>query len=424
VKRLPDLSTSFSVVALSLFAAGSFALASAQSGQSAPATVPGSNGLIAYNTAESVIVAREDGSARKLVGDGAAPAWSPEGRRLAVFRRTAGPCAPCNYALDVLDVETARRSTIFEGTTFDPAPAWSPDGRRIALVNQRAKVGDDEIWVIDANGSNARQLTTTDDNFAPAWSPDGSRIAFYGFGRDGVHLYSIGADGSNLRQLTFGAGINTRPSWSPDGTRIAFLSSRSGSFEIYVMNSDGSGVRPVAPGSGPRLCTTPCPFPYANPSWSPDGGRVVFASDRDGQWRLYVVPAAGGTAMALLTEPGAIDPDWQPTVEIGFRAVVPPTRLRAGQIGTIRLDVANTGARDATALVLSVTTSRHISLASEPRVEPTLRAGASTQVRVRVRAQRFGRAFIRVTVRAAEADRTPNDNSATRRMRILGRPKR
>ena len=197
----------------------------------ADGTVVGSNGKIAVATTSGsiYIVDQKGGSVATPMGAGAAPAWSPDGRRLVVFRRTPGACAPLQ-----LRARCHRRCN--EAPNHDLRGHYVRSGARLVFAGRpphrvrqphARKAGDDEIWVVD-DGSNARQLTTTNDNFAPAWSPDGSRIAFHAFEAGGIHLYSIGSRGSDLRQLTFGAGTDIRPSWAPDGSRIAFMSARAG----------------------------------------------------------------------------------------------------------------------------------------------------------------------------------------------------
>src|SRR5216117_1854859 len=95
---------------------------------------------------------------------------------------------------------------------------------------------------MNADGSDPRNLTNNpggDDT--PAWSPDGTRIAFTS-ARDGNwEIYVMNADGSNATRLTDNGA--QMPAWSPDGTRIAFTSARDGNWEIYVMNADGSDPR-------------------------------------------------------------------------------------------------------------------------------------------------------------------------------------
>jgi WD40 repeat protein len=109
--------------------------------------------------------------------------------------------------------------------TFDPAPdlapAWSPDGVRIAF--ETARDGNSEIYVMDADGSNPVNLTSNPaDDHAPVWSQDGAHIAFQSE-RDGTsEIYLMNADGTEQVRETFGPGLSLAPQWEPDGSGIVF----------------------------------------------------------------------------------------------------------------------------------------------------------------------------------------------------------
>jgi TolB protein len=122
--------------------------------------------------------------------------------------------------------------------------SWSPDGTQIAFIRNQDE-GGSEIFVMNADGTNVRQLTSTEyDNFWASWSPDGTQIAFTSDRGRGPEIYLMDADGTNVRQLTktnFGSSL---PIWSPDGTQIVFSIDQgaSGRSNIFIMNADGSGA--------------------------------------------------------------------------------------------------------------------------------------------------------------------------------------
>lgn len=140
------------------------------------------------------------------------------------------------------------------------------------------------------------------------------------FARDGV-IYVVRVDGSGLVRLSDGI----QPAWSPDGQRIAFATNRDGNFEIYVMEADGSRQHRLTRNPGEDVL----------PTWSPDGTRVAFSSDRanSGQGDIYVM-SANGAAPRRLTESPAYDAGaaWSPD---GTKIVFTSDRDAVGENGEI-----------------------------------------------------------------------------------------
>ena len=187
--------------------------------------------------------------------------------------------------------------------------------------------GNPEIYVMDVNGQNQRRLTNHPNNdWSPSWSPDGKHIVFFSNREGHVHvhgwptyeIYVMDADGGNQQNLTNDPNDDRDPSWSPDGKRIVFTSERDGhvidgvpTSEIYVMDADGSN---------PQNLTNHL-HEDRDPSWSPDGKRIAFSATRDEHFEndfgiteeIYVMDADGKNQQRL-TENRKIDwdPSWSP----------------------------------------------------------------------------------------------------------------
>jgi hypothetical protein len=204
------------------------------------------------------------------------------------------------WRCDLLTIEpdgTGQRALTATPSTCETGPAVAPGGSTVAVSLEL-----DDIAVIDLATSTLHRLTddpaTVDGG--PAWSPDGSRIAFFRGPEMGPsHIYVMGADGTDVRQLTQGSGSDRNPAWSPDETRIAFA--RSG--DVFVMDADGSNVTAVT-----ALAAESAP----SPAWSPDGLQI--ALDVDGA--IYVMSADGSGLRRLSPElpKGVFDqhPSWSP----------------------------------------------------------------------------------------------------------------
>jgi len=131
---------------------------------------------------------------------------------------------------------------------------------------------------------------------APLDGSGGGVIAFDLYHGDTREIYVMNADESGVRQLTFDHADDYDPSWSSDGNRLAFVSDRTGSPNIYILNVEQALRNPK---QAEILQLTDNAFENLKPAWSPDGTRLVFESNRDGNWEIYIAEAGGwGTNQA------------------------------------------------------------------------------------------------------------------------------
>jgi Tol biopolymer transport system component len=128
--------------------------------------------------------------------------------------------------------------------------AVSPDGTQIvyaALKNEKNDTSQECLWLMKADGSNARKLTDSEGDFAPAWSPVGGKIAFSSLGKERKYrqIFIMDTNGGNSRQLTTSEFHKNNPCWSPDGKQICYEAythdSAFDASELFVINSNGTG---------------------------------------------------------------------------------------------------------------------------------------------------------------------------------------
>jgi Tol biopolymer transport system component/serine/threonine protein kinase len=285
-------------------------------------------------------------SVRRLTDFGYSPSWSPDGKKLVIA--TEGVidimARSTTSQLWIIDVETGGKKLLFKGDAVHPQ--WSPNGNRIAFWGLSGEGGQRDISSISATGGEPTKMTTNPAvDWNPTWSPDGKFVYFASDRGGSMNVWrlpvdeksgqpageakpvtspslwsgflSISKDGknftytslerrSNIEKLAFdpereiitgpslpitaGSKVYDFPNVSPDGQWVTFRSIGKQE-DIYVCRTDGKEFRKLTDDS----------FRDRGPSWTPDGKRIVFYSDRGGRYQFWSINV-DGSALQQLTQ--------------------------------------------------------------------------------------------------------------------------
>ena len=288
----------------------------------AGATFPGANGLFAWSSNGAIWTASPDGSSPTKItmspGDDH-PAWSANSVYLTFDRQVGGK----GEIFTMFPEGSLQTNVSNSATADDRQPTFSPDGTQIVFASDRVAGGYRLYRMPSAGSATPTAITTTgalplgSNDDAPEWSWANDRIVFQrGVPADGAGntaIFSVKADGTDLQRLTTttspGGAYNklVRPKWSPDGSKIVFASEAGGcGSQLFVMNANGSSPAPV---NKVGACAV------ADPAWSPSGTLILFRAtavpEPQGGTGLFAIDPTDNLFTRLSTDPSASSPDWQ-----------------------------------------------------------------------------------------------------------------
>ena len=247
--------------------------------------------------------AAEASQLTRNAGQDTAPRWSPKGEKIIYLSDESG-----DLQLYQLDLKEQTVAQVTNSPGLESPPVWSPDGQRFMFTSRQG--GNTELFWTTTDGLGPTRVTDNDLNERLGdWSANGQWVVFYVEDQPEKRgLWLRNPDGVNLVRLTTGA--DTNPVWSPDGMRIAFVREHQGNTDIYVVkrSNDNTWLDPVE-----EFRLTQGLGEDSAPDWSPDGKALMFVSYRDGNAEIYVVRADGSQPVRLTNNAADdLEPVWSP----------------------------------------------------------------------------------------------------------------
>lgn len=231
-----------------------------------------------------------------------------------IIKQLTGQEAPFNtrfsYVNDVsgkkeiyiMDFDGANQQRITRNKTINLQPAWSPDNNKLSFTSYIS--GNPDLYLADLRSGRIFQISSREGiNIGADWHPNSKSLVATLSPDGNPDIYTLSSQtGRTLKRLTKHPGIDVSPSFSPDGSKITFVSERSGGAQIYVMNADGSNVKRVSFAGTHNT----------DPTFSPDGSKIAFVS-RAGNFDVWVVNVDGTNLTRITQDMGDNeDPTWSP----------------------------------------------------------------------------------------------------------------
>jgi len=240
--------------------------------------------------------------------------WSPDSRYIVIgYQNESGKSGK----IQRVDIQNHQVVNLTKDLLAqDVSPVWSPDGKVIAFSAKNSDGAEttSSIWLMDANGSNLRNLTSDSgekwQSLLPSWSPDGRRIAFYRQGdKSATGLWIMGADGSDQHLLyeIDSASAFEIPVWSPDGNYIAFIYGDKDQTEVRLLNTKTGVTLTISDPSGK----------YTGLSWSPDSQALIFMQ-QEGEFErhIHLFVFDRDNPIKVSSQTSMEGPVWSPVAEL------------------------------------------------------------------------------------------------------------
>ena len=227
------------------------------------------------------------------------PAWSPSGKELAYVSFESQKAV-----VWVQEVASGQRRIVANLRGSNSAPAFSPDGRELAVVLSLG--GPAQLHLINRDGSGAprRLISSSAIDTEPAFSPDGRSVYFVSDRGGGPQIYRVPAAGGTVERITFAGSYNISPAISPDGRLLSYITRQGNAFKLMLLELNG--------GTPQALTDTQ---DDESPSFAPNGRLLVYAT-REGGRDLLMTTTLDGKIKTRLLSSGADmrEPAWGPFV--------------------------------------------------------------------------------------------------------------
>ena len=200
--------------------------------------------------------------------------------------------------LYIMDADGKNMRQLTSGDVIDTAPVFTSDGGRIIFASNRTDERWD-IWSINTDGSGLIRLTNDKTNeLAPRTTSDGNNIVFVSTAGGDHAIWSMDINGENKRRLTSGGTGDWFPAMNPDGKEVVFVSTRLGNGDVWTIDSVEKKYH--------RLTYTD--LPEFSPAWSPDGSKIAYVTNKGGEFDIWIMDKDGKNKRRLTK--GISDRNW------------------------------------------------------------------------------------------------------------------